>query len=324
MFLRRNFHSHSTIAWKSAAIVVATGDARGIRSVSPLAWGGATLPFAAGTGREPRFSLEATLGNYRSAGAPGPVHFRFALEVIGTTRLMFGPVGDSTTVRLASNWPHPSFTGSFSPDARTVGPQGFEATWKTTHFATGGRSAWLPRVQNGKPAPWENTAGISLADPVNAYSLSFRATEYGFLFVLFTFSALALAEVTAGVRLHPVQYALVGSALAVFFLLLIALAEHIAFDLAYLAAAVACASLLTYYLRHPLGSWRRAGALLGLFVALYGALYALLRSEDHALLAGSLLAFGVLAMGMVATRGVDWDAVSNRLRLQGDGAARPA
>ena len=85
-----------------------------------------------------------------------------------------------------------------------------------------------------------------------------------------------------------------------------------------------CSSLLTYYLRHPLGSWRRAGALLGLFVALYGALYALLRSEDHALLAGSVLAFGVLAMGMAATRRVDWDAVSNRLRLQGDGPTRPA
>ncbi len=300
--------------WRQASLVVATGDTRGIKTVSALAWGPGTLEFAAGRGSaQPPFSLEASLGEYAPRQNAAPIAFRFSLELIGTRSLLIAPVGDATKIRLGSDWPHPSFVGAFSPDERTVGPQGFEATWKTTHFATGGRAAWQPPSGKGRAAQWDNTTGFSLADPVNVYSLSYRATEYGFLFVLFTFAGLALTEILAGLRIHPVQYALVGSALAVFFLLLIALAEHLAFARAYAASATACVLLLTFYLRVPLGTLGRTGAFLGLFVALYGALYALLRSEDHALLAGSVLVFGLLAVGMIATRRVDWGALAARL-----------
>jgi inner membrane protein len=108
------------------------------------------------------------------------------------------------------------------------------------------------------------------------------------------------------VRLHLVQYALAGAALAVFFLLLLSLSEHVRFGAAYLIAASACVALLTWYLRHIV-----AGAL---FAALYGALYVLLQSEDHALLLGSLLVFAVLAAVMLLTRKLDWSALSGRLR----------
>lgn len=309
--------------WKSASVVVATGDARGIKQVSPLAWGAGTLAFVPGrAGDDARFSLEAPLGDYASVRPPGAIAFRFAMELAGTTSLHLVPVGDATTMRLASDWPHPAFMGAFPPDRRTIGPAGFEAAWKTTHFATGGRGAWQAPLERAKPASPDNlTMGFTLVDPVNLYLLSYRAVAYGFLFVLFPFSGLALAEAMAGVRLHPVQYALVGSALAVFFLLLIALAEHVGFALAYLAAATACVALLTFYLRHPLETWKRTSAFLGLFVALYASLYALLLSEDHALLAGSLLVFGALATGMVLTRRTDWAALSARLR---SGAAAPA
>jgi inner membrane protein len=76
--------------------------------------------------------------------------------------------------------------------------------------------------------------------------------------------------------------------------------------LAYLAAASACVGLLTWYLRHLL-----AGVLFGV---LYAALYVLLQSEEHALLLGSLLVFGMLAAVMLLTRRLDWAALSGRLR----------
>jgi inner membrane protein len=148
---------------------------------------------------------------------------------------------------------------------------------------------------------------------VNVYALAHRATEYGFLFVLFTFTGLALAEALAGVRLHAIQYLLVGSALAVFFLLLIALAEHASFQFAYAAAAAACTALVTFYLRHPLGSRLRNAAFFVLFVVLYGALYVLLRSEDYTLLGGSLLVFAALAATVTLTRRLDWSAHGRRL-----------
>jgi inner membrane protein len=50
---------------------------------------------------------------------------------------------------------------------------------------------------------------------------------------------------------------------------------------------------------------------LGVYVSvLYAALYGLLLSEDNALLLGSVLLFGLLALLMIATRKVDWYALS--------------
>jgi inner membrane protein len=248
------------------------------------------------------------------------------MELIGTTRFAVAPVGATTLLRLTSNWPHPSFTGAWLPDARTITAEGFEATWRTTHYAAGGQAAWQKQARDGELfRSAAKAAGVALFDPVNLYALAHRATEYGFLFVLFTFAGLALAEVMAGVRLHAIQYALVGSALAVFFLLLIALAEHTSFATAYAAAAAACIALLTVYLRHPLGTLARTLAFLVLFVLMYGTLYLLLLSEDHALLTGSLLVFGVLAIAMLATRRLDWTALAGRLAGKaGEAAPAPA
>jgi inner membrane protein len=134
--------------------------------------------------------------------------------------------------------------------------------------------------------------------------------KYGFLFLLLTFSAIFLFEVLAGLAIHPVQYALVGAALAIFFLLLISLAEHLGFATAYAIATCGCVALIGYYLRHVLGSVRAGLAFSGALAALYAVLYVLLRSEDHALLMGSLVVFACLAAAMVATRRVDWYGVA--------------
>lgn len=300
--------------WKRAYVVVAASDPRGIKSVSPLAWEDGTLAFAAATpDTDPRFALQAHAGDYAARRAGERLPFRFALELIGTTRFGVAPVGDATRLRLASGWPHPSFTGAWLPDERTISTDGFAATWRTTHYATGGQATWQKQVRDGELFRAARSAGVALFDPVNVYALAHRATEYGFLFVLFTFAGLALAEVMAGVRLHAIQYALVGSALAVFFLLLIALAEHTSFAIAYAAAATTCIALLTAYLRHALGTAARTAAFCALFVLMYGTLYVLLLSEDHALLTGSLLVFGVLAVVMLATRRLDWAALGARL-----------
>jgi inner membrane protein len=312
-----------TRVWREVYVVVAASDPRGIKAVSPLTWGEGTLAFAsARSDVDPRFALQASLGAHASQRAGATFPFRFSMELIGTTRFGVAPVGDATFIRLASTWPHPSFTGAWLPDARTITAGGFEATWRTTHHATGGQAAWQKQARDGELFRSAKAAGVALFDPVNLYALAHRATEYGFLFVLFTFAALALAEVLGGVRLHAIQYALVGSALAVFFLLLIALAEHASFATAYVAAAAACVALLTAYLRHPLGTPGRTLAFGALFVSMYGTLYVLLLSEDHALLTGSLLVFGVLAIAMLATRRLDWTALAGR--LAGKEGAAPA
>jgi len=65
-------------------------------------------------------------------------------------------------------------------------------------------------------------------------------------------------------------------------------------------------TLLGYYLSHVLKSKTNGTVFAVMLTALYGALYGILASEDNALLMGSLLVFGLLALTMVVTRKVDW------------------
>jgi inner membrane protein len=136
--------------------------------------------------------------------------------------------------------------------------------------------------------------------------------KYGVLFVALTLMAAFMFELFRKLSLHPVQYALVGLAIALFFLLLLALSEKIEFWQAYATAAGASVVLLAVYFSAVLGGWRRGLALAGYVGLLHGALYGLLSSENDALLLGSLLLFGMLALLMIATRRVDWYALSTR------------
>ena len=147
--------------------------------------------------------------------------------------------------------------------------------------------------------------------------MAHRAAKYGALFIGLVLMASFMFELFRQLRLHPVQYGLVGLSVALFFLLLVALSEKLPFWQAYALSACASVLLLMAYFSAVLRGWRR-GVGLGAFVAvLYGALYGLLASENNALLLGALLTFGMLALLMLVTRNVDWYALS-------EGRARPA
>lgn len=220
------------------------------------------------------------------------------------------PVGRETHVRLASDWPHPGFVGEFLPREKQISAQGFKASWQTSFFSTN-LEELLARCGSASPAACgefhARRFGVSFVDPVDQYLKSERAAKYAFLFIGLTFAGFFLAEVLKGTSVHPVQYGLVGLALAMFFLLLLSLSEHIGFTAAYLVSTVACVGLVTYYVVHVLDS-RAQGAGFGVMLAsLYALLYGILSSEDYALLMGSLLVFGILAVIMVLTRRVSWN-----------------
>jgi inner membrane protein len=131
------------------------------------------------------------------------------------------------------------------------------------------------------------------------------------LFIGLTFAGFFVFEILKQLRIHPAQYTLVGLAMALFYLLLVSLSEHISFVRSYIAASTACVSLLGYYLSHVLRS-KAHGLVFGIMLtALYGALYGILASEDNAMLMGSLLVFGLLALTMIVTRKIDWYQIGN-------------
>ena len=231
-------------------------------------------------------------------------------EVAGSARLDWVPLAENNEFTLTSAWRHPSFTGQFLPEQRDIDQSGFTAHWRVNDFASGGERSLALKSPVGhvtEPATWlATTLGVSLIDPVDAYTQTDRAVRYGFLFILLTLGGFFLFEMLKSKPVHPLQYLLVGFAVVLFFLLLLALSEHLAFHWAYLIAASACVLLITAYGRTLLGGWK-GSTTLGLgYALLYFGLYRLLASEDYALLMGAWLIFGLLALTMYLTRRLDW------------------
>ncbi|MFL6592693.1 MAG: cell envelope integrity protein CreD [Luteimonas sp.] len=233
----------------------------------------------------------------------------------GTESLAFVPLGGSNRFDIVSPWPHPQFTGSFLPRHRTVDARGFRADWEISSLATSAQRQYLQGdrlpggASGGDVAAGKaglDAAGLSLVDPVNIYTQVDRASKYGLLFVLLTFVGFFMFELIKQLPIHPIQYGLVGLALAIFFLLLLGLSEHVRFDVAYLVSSGACIGLLGVYLSAVLRSTQRALGFVAMLSLLYAALYGLLVSEDNALVLGSGLLFVILATIMLVTRRVDW------------------
>ena len=303
------------IEWGRAQLVLGLADTRGIREPVRVEWNGSEPPVHPG-GLEAAAlpsGIHADLGALAAfnAKAPTTYEFKISLTLLGTERLDIVPVGTTTSVALTSKWPHPSFAGRLLPDSGTrIGMDGFAAHWRTSHFATNLAQIYERCVQSRQCESFNgHTLAVSFFQPVDLYHTVERSLKYGFLFIGLTFAAFFLFEILQRLAIHPLQYALVGCALAVFFLLLISLSEHLGFVVAYAIATGACVALLGYYIRHVLQSARLGAAFAGALALLYGLLYVLLRSEDHALLMGSLLVFACLAAAMIATRKVDWYAV---------------
>ena len=317
------------LAWGRAFLVLGIQDTRGIREGVQLDWDGtqpALYPGGVDAAGVPN-GIHADLGVLPANKTSVTREFRIAFSLLGTERLDIVPAGAATTVGLASAWPHPSFTGRILPDAGTrISAGGFAAQWRTSHFATNLAQLYQRCVQSRQCDAFnQHSLTVSFVQPVDLYQTAERSVKYGFLFIGLTFAAFFLFEVLKRLAIHPVQYALVGLALAIFFLLLISLSEHLGFALAYAIAAGCCVVLIGYYTGHVLKSMRR-GALFALALgALYGLLFVILRMEDHALLMRSLLVFACVAATMVATRRVDWYAMSAQPSVpQGPPARKPA
>lgn len=302
-----------TLEWGPAYLVMGVHDTRGIKDRVQIDWDGtqpALYPGGIDAAGAPN-GIHADLGRL-APGKSAAIHtFRIALSLIGTERLEIVPVGATTAVSLTSPWPHPSFTGRILPDAGTrVSKQGFAATWRSSHFSTNLAQLHQRCVQARQCDAFnQHSLAVSFIQPVDLYQTVERSVKYGFLFIGLTFGAFFLFEVLKRLAIHPIQYALLGIALAIFFLLLIALSEHIGFALAYAVAALSCVALIGYYVGQVLACLRRGAAFALGLAALYGLLYVLLRAEDHALLMGALLVFACVACAMIATRRVDWYAL---------------
>ncbi|WP_172437952.1 cell envelope integrity protein CreD [Klebsiella variicola] len=288
-------------------LVVSVGDARGIGAIHAPEVNGNVLSVEpglgiSGDGAGIHMPMPALAEDNK------PLEIAFSLDLNGTGEFSLVPIGSNSELQLTSNWPHPGFLGSFLPTQREVSAAGYRAHWQSSWFANDMGSYFKDDME----IPWSRLPAfsadvMSLADQ---YQLTDRATKYAILLIGLTFMAFFVFESLTRRPLHPMQYLLVGLSLVLFYLVLLALSEHVGFTAAWLAASLSGAVMNGVYLQAVLRGWRNSLLFVAALLLLDGVMWFLLHSEDSALLLGTGVLVLALSVLMFLTRRVDWYALS--------------
>ena len=305
---------NAKIQWDRAAIALSISDARAARNTPYLEFADERSRF------EPAGELISKLPPQIAAplthyvdeeNRNSPVSVTINLDLSGTRSFELQALGDETLVQMQSDWPDPSFFGAFLPESHTITETGFSAEWRATSLGRTLPSKWTQGDLN--QATMESaTIGVELFVPVGLYQLTDRATKYAVMFVGLTFVAYFLFEVLGGLRLHPLQYLLVGFGNAIFYLLLLSLAEQIGFTAAYALSAIASAGMITGYSLSILEDRRKTALMLCILTLLYAFLFLTLQAETYAMLGGSIGLWVSLALIMYLTRNIDWYSIAQK------------
>jgi inner membrane protein len=298
--------SGGTVHWSEARIRLPLSDVRSVRELTAASAAGRNLSFGPApsgglSGIEARLDLSALA---RDSTVP------FAIDVLlaGSQSVALLPTAATTRLSMRADWPDPQFQGAFLPLRYSVDARGFDAQWQVLALNRAFSQSWIDeQVDTGKV--YASAFGVALYQSVDVYQRSERAVKYALLFIALTFLSFFGWELIGQVRVHPVQYLFIGLALSTFYLLLIALAEHLTFWLSYWLGAAALVLLLGLYIAGAMASARRGAMLSAIMTAVYALLYLLVLSENYALLTGAVALFGVMAAVMLATRKLRWEAV---------------
>ncbi|WFF38628.1 inner membrane CreD family protein [Moraxella nasibovis] len=252
----------------------------------------------------------------------GELNVQFELDVSGIGSFGVLPLGEMNTVTLNSNWQNPKFHGQALPTHKSLTDNGFGATWQA-HVLGVQNQKLIMELSRGIMGDFDqHTHHALMTDFIHTndtYTKTDRSIKYALLIIMVSFGTFFLFEVIKGRAIHPIQYLLVGSALLVFYFLLLSLAEQIAFGHAYAIASIACVGLIGYYACYMLGSVLGGVGFSLVLGLLYGTFYILLSASGLNLLLGSAFCFVCIAIAMVATRHIDWYALAESHKT-----ARPA
>ncbi len=300
--------SPENILWKDASILLTLSDFRGIEEDIELDWNGNKSAFSSGV----KLPFDEQSNNYLSGistpvvindEGKGKYTFRFETNLKGSESLNFIPVGKTTNVTLKSNWPNPSFVGSFLPDKRTISTNGFSASWKVLHLNRDFPQQWsgvTPTSLN------QSSFGVNLITPNDSYQQSSRSVKYAILIIALTFMAFFFIEILNQKRVHPFNYILIGLALCIFYTLLISISEFLSFNISYFLASLMTIGLVFLYSKSIFQNTRLAGMVSLIMLTLYGFIFVIIQLEDTALLIGSIGLFLILAITMYISRKIDW------------------
>jgi len=315
------------IRWDNAAFIVGITGTKSIRSVSGLELAKEKYVFLPGTAGlrvlPTGFSVTCDLSGIADKEV---FDFDFEVSVNGSGRFYLTPIGVSSVMKLNSDWPHPKFIGSGLPSFREITPGGFASEWDVPNLVRNypqvedvekwgiavdysSRSMTESRFGMEGHDIKEYIVGVEFFEPIFHYSLLTRAVKYGLLFIALMFLGVVIFEncyaKRTNVRMNMAQYVVIGAGLAVFYLTLLAVSEHIGFAPAYILASVLNIAMTGGYVMTALRARRPAVLTAVVQGMLYALLFFILRMEDYALLAGtSLLVMAIVAL-MIVTRNIN-------------------
>ncbi|MFH1738476.1 MAG: cell envelope integrity protein CreD [bacterium] len=292
------------ILWDRAYLSLRISDVHAIINPPKLTWNSDEIDFSPGVGEFGRgySGIHADL----KTRLTGEVYtFSYQLALNGSQGAFFAPFGRDTKVEIGSNWHAPSFQGGWLPSQRTMNNDGFQATWSIPFLGRNYPQQWRGDLDI-ESAIQSSLFGVDFMTPVDHYRMAQRSIKYEILFLVLTFATLWLFEILIKIRIHSIQYLLVGAGMCLFYLLELSLAEQIGFAVAYSCASAAVVILVSSYSIAVLKGKKRAAIIAAVTSLLYMYLYVLLVNQDYALLIGSIGLFVILAIVMYLTRKIDW------------------
>lgn len=299
----------TNIFWNEAFLTIGITDLRGIEEELSVSWNKEKFAILPGS------MLDEIIPSGFTVELPDlitlqdkSIPFSFDLKLQGSKSLSFIPVGNKTLVNLASSWTAPSFNGNFLPDARSISPEGFRATWKVLQLNRNFPQTWTGDTFT---IPTNDAAfGFELMLPLDDYQKSMRSAKYAVMTIALTFMIFFLTETFQRRRIHPIQYTIVGLALCLFYILLISLSEHINFNLAYFIATFAVVLMISLYSVSVFKVKKYSLILVAVLTGIYSFLFVTLQLSDYALLMGSIGLSGILGATMYFTRNIDWYGIN--------------
>jgi inner membrane protein len=301
--------TNTEIDWAGATITVGISDMRGITEAIDFRWNNEKMDC------EPGVSIENIVKSGITVNNPLDLEnktesYRFSINISlnGSKAISFVPLGKETTAKINSSWTDPSFNGAFLPASRDISAQGFSATWKVLELNRNYPQRWTEKNVDLASSAF----GIELILPGDTYQLTERSIKYAILFISLTFMSFFFIEIIHKQRVHPIQYILVGFGLALFYLLLLSLSEHIGFNLSYLIASTAIVAMITGYSKSIFKNNKLIVLMASILIVLYGFLFILLQMQDLTLLIGSAGLFIILSSVMYMSRKIDWYNLSGK------------
>ena len=294
----------ATYHWKDARVRLPISDVRGIREFI-----GATAdqqPLAFGPALAEGFPAVESKIDLSQVSREGALPFSVEMVLAGSQSVAFLPDAAKTQANLQAAWPDPQFQGAFLPSQYAIDTHGFTAQWQVLALNRSFAQSWIDcQVDTDKMT--SAAYGVNLFQSVDVYQRSERAVKYALLFVALTFLSFFAWESLGRLPIHAMHYLFIGLALSTFYLLLIALSEHLPFWVSFWLGAAALVALLGSYVAGAMDSIRLGVIISAVMTLVYGLLYMLVLSENYALLIGAIALFTVLATIMLATRKLRWD-----------------